>query len=148
MNKLFELTIVRKKLVIKKLKKITVNDLIPVRETLNSIDFIFGNEDKWEYKQLYVGWLGTTKVRLDGADEILKFMEANKDKINFDSVDRAFISDITRVFHVNVNSKEKKTIVNMDKEDFAKEEKKKFLVSIEEAIDNLNEIAQMMGGIT
>lgn len=147
MNKLFELTIVRKKLVIKMLKRITIDDLIPVRETLNSIDFIFGNEDKWEYKKLNVGWIGTTKVRLDGADELLKFMEANKDKINFDSVDRAFISDIAKVFHINVNGKEKKTVVNMDKEDFAKEEKKKFLVSIEEAIDNLNEIAQMMGDI-
>lgn len=147
MNKLFELTIVRKKLVIKMLKKITVNDLIPVRETLNSIDFIFGNEDKWEYKQLYVGWMGTTKVRLDGADEILKFMEDNKDKISFDSVDRAFISDITKVSHINVFGKDKATVMKMDKDESANFGKDKILTSIEEAIDNLNEIAQMMGDI-
>ena len=147
MNKLFELTIVRKKLVIKMLKKITVNDLIPVRETLNSIDFIFGNEDKWEYKKLNVGWIGTTKVRLDGADELLKFIEDHRMDIELSPPDRAFISDITKVFYINVCGKDKKIVVDMEKENFAKEEKKKILLKVDEAINNLNELAETMGDI-
>ena len=122
MNKLFELTIVRKKLVIKMLKKITVNDLIPVRETLNSIDFIFG---KWEYKKLNVGWIGTTKVRLDGADELLKFIEDHRMDIELSPPDRAFISDITKVFYINVCGKDKKIVVDMEKEIFPKKNYKK-----------------------
>lgn len=148
MNKLFELSIVRRKIVIKKLKEITINELIPVRETLNSIDFIFGNEDKWEYHKESKGYVGVTKVRLDGAEVLLKFIEENKDNIRLDSVDRSYLNDLTRVHAMVVEGKTERELRDLDKTYLLQIEKSKIIESLKFAIEMVNEIAAMMGEIT
>ena len=147
MQAIFNLTIVRKKLVIEKTREITLNDLLPVRETLNSIDFIFGNDDKWEYSKLSKTWQAVTKVRLQDADKILQFVEENKDKLRLDSIDNTLLSDLTRVFKIQVEAKNEREVKRIDKDALSKDKKVKILKSIEDSIDTINSLAETMGGI-
>jgi len=147
MQAIFNLTIVRKKLVIEKTREITPNDLLPVRETLNSIDFIFGNDDKWEYSKLSKTWQAVTKVRLQDADKILQFVEENKDKLRLDSIDNTLLSDLTRVFKIQVEAKNEREVKRIDKDALSKDKKVKILKSIEDSIDTINSLAETMGGI-
>lgn len=147
MKTIFDFSIVRKKLVIKKTREITLNDLLPVRETLNSIDFIFGDDDKWEYAKLSKSWQATTKVRLQDADKILKFVEENKDNLRMDSIDNTLLTDLTRVFKIQVEAKNEREVKRIDKDDLSKERKLKILKALEESIETINNLAETMGDI-
>ena len=147
MNELFELTIVRKKLVIKSLKEITTDDLVPVRETLNSIDFILGNEDKWEYTKIKNGWQAITKIRLSCSKEILKFVEDNKDKLRIDSIDRVFLTDLTKVFRITRIGKSKQEINELDLNSIILGNKNRIIKKINETVSNINDLAKTMGDI-
>ncbi len=147
MKTIFEFSIVRKKLVVKKTREITLNDLLPVRETLNSIDFIFGDDDKWEYAKLSKSWQATTKVRLQDADKLLKFVEENKDNLRLDSIDNTLLTDLTRVFKIQVEAKNEREVKRIDKDELSKERKLKILKSIEESIETINNLAETMGDI-
>ena len=146
-NQLYDLSIVRSKLVIKQLREITLHDLVAVRETLNSIDFILGDDDAWEYDKLSRGWRATTKVRLFSSEEIMSFLKDNKDKIQLSSIDHAFITDLTQVYKVEVEGKSEQEIRVENKDKLSDHFKKDTLESINEAVGNINMLADTMGDI-
>jgi len=147
MNALYELTIERKKLVIKQLRDINVHDLVAVRETLNSIDFILGDDDQWEYKKGSNEWIATTKVRLHASEQILKFIEANKDKIVLDSIDNVFLTDLTKVHRITRHGKSEKELRSMNLDEVVAGNKQRITKKINEAVANINMLAETMGGI-
>ena len=148
-NKLYDLSIVRKKLVIKQLREITPKDLIPVRETLNSIDFIMGDDDVWEYVTDGTGCTASTKLRLYNSEEIINFLKDNNDstKLSLHSVDHAFITDITQVYKITRVGKTKKEIQELDLDEIIAGNKRRICKLITEAIENINSLAEAMGAI-
>jgi len=147
MNALFELTIVKSKLIIKQLRAINIYDLVPVRETLNSIDFILDDDDQWDYAKLPKICVATTKVRVQDADKIEKFIQDNKSKIRLDAIDSTFLSDLLKVHKIKIKGKTEDDLKLKDKESFADTEKEKILLKIKETIININNLAETMGGI-
>jgi len=147
MKPLFNLTIVRKKLVIEQLREITIHDIVPVRETLNSIDFILGDDNSWKYKKVSKGWIGTTKVRLFYSEDIIKFIEDNKDKLRIDPIDRAYITDLTKVFKITRTGKSEKEIKKLDLDAIILGNKNRIIKLLNEAVSDINDIAETMGGI-
>jgi len=147
MSELFQLTIIRKKLVITLQREITIHDLVPVRETLNSIDFILGDDDLWDYIKLSKGWLATVKFRFYYADQILNFIKENKDKLAMDSIDQAYVSDLTKTYRIELERRKEKEIKDMDKDAFAEKCKEHILAKFTETMDYLNALAETMGGI-
>lgn len=148
MNALYNLTIVRKKLVIEQLREITLHDIVPVRETLNSIDFILGDDDKWEYEKMQKGWKAITKVRLHQSEEIIKFVENNKDKLRLDSIDKAFLRDITQVYRIDRTGKSKQDIQkSYDLDAIVLGNKERIIRKINEAVKDINDLAETMGDI-
>ena len=147
MNALYNLTIERRKLVIEPLREINKHDLVAVRETLNSIDFIMGDTDQWEYKQGLNEWVGTTKVRLHASEQILKFIEDNKDKLVMDSIDRTFLTDLTQVYKITRHGKSEKDIKSMNLDEIVTGNKKRITKKLNEAVENINELAETMGEI-
>jgi len=147
MNALYELTIERKKLVVKQLREITTHDLVAVRETLNSIDFIMGDDDMWEYKKGSNEWIATTKVRLHASEQILKFIEDNKDKLVIDSIDTAFLTDLTKVHRITRHGKSEQELRSMNLDEVVAGNKKRITKLINETVVNINELAETMGGI-
>lgn len=147
MNALYNLTIERKKLVIEPLREINNHDLVAVRETLNSIDFIMGDTDIWEYKQGLNEWVGTTKVRLHASEQILKFIEDNKDKLVLDSIDQTFLTDLTQVYKITRHGKSEQDIKKMNLDEIVAGNKKRIIGKLNEAVSDLNELAETMGDI-
>jgi len=147
MNTLYELSIVRSKLVIKQLREITIHDLVAVREVLNSIDFILGDDDKWDYAKLAKSWKATTKVRLYYADQIIQFIKDNKHNLRLDSIDQTFLMDITKAHKIELEGKTELELKRMDKDSLAKQTKENILKQIDETVVNLNELAETMGDI-
>ena len=148
-NQLYDLSIVRKKLVIKQLREITEHDLVPVRETLNSIDFIMGDDDYWEYADLPKGSKATTKVRLYYSEEIIQFLKDNNDstKLVMDSIDHTFITELTQVYKIELEGKSEGELRSRDKDTYAKDYKESVMTKIKEATDNINMLAETMGEI-
>jgi len=147
MNTLYELSIVRSKLVIKQLREITIHDLVAVRETLNSIDFILGDDDKWDYSNLGKSWMATTKVRIYYADQILQFVKENKDKLRLDSIDHSYLSSLTKAHLIEIEGKTEQELKVMDKESLSEQTKEKILKQLDETVAILNELAETMGEI-
>jgi len=147
MNALYELSIVRRKLVIKQLREITLHDLVAVRETLNSIDFIMGNDDLWEYNSDSSGCRATTKVRLYYSEEIWKFINANLDKMVMDSIDQAFLTDLTQVHKITRMGKSEQEVKSMNLDKVVSGNKKRIMEKINQAVLDLNELAKTMGDI-
>ena len=145
--KLYDLEIIRTKLMLKPLREITLHDIVPVRETLQSIDFILGNDDKWEYARMQKGWRATTKVRLYESKEILKFIEENKDKLRLDSIDHAFLTDLTKVYKIVIDGTSEQALRSLNKEEISNEKKNEILEQLRETVTNLNSIAKTMGDI-
>jgi len=145
--KLYNLTIVRKKLVIEQLREVTPHDLVPVRETLNSIDFILGDSDKWDYKQDSQGMVATTKLRLHASEEILKFIEDNKDKLVMDSIDRVYLTDLTKVYKIDRHGKTKKEIQSLDLDKVVEGNKQRIIRKLNETVQDINDLAETMGAI-
>ena len=96
---------------------------------------------------MYQGWLAVTKVRLDGVDELEKFIKEHAEELRLDSVDRAYLADITKVYSVTMSANSKKTLVDADKDNHLEIEKVKVLKSIEDGIENINLLAETMGDI-
>lgn len=148
MNALFELTIERKKLVIKQLREVTIHDLVPVRETLNSIDFILGDDDHWEYSELQQCYEATTKFRLYFSEQILKFVKDNKNKLKMNSIDQVFLTDLTKVYKIEIELDDMRELKRMDKDSIARQLKQEvYLDKIKEAVTNINDLASTMGEI-
>jgi len=147
MNTLYELSIVRSKLVIKQLREITLHDLVAVRETLNSIDFILGDDDKWDYAQLPKSWKATTKVRLYYADQILQFLKDNKGSIKLESIDQTFLIDLTKAHKIEIEGKTEQELKAMDKDKLSSKTKENILKELDQTVANLNELAETMGEI-
>lgn len=147
MDSLYELTIVRKKLVVTQLREMTPHDLVGVRETLNSIDFIMGDDDIWDYTKDSTGCRATTKVRLHDSEKILNFIKDNKDKLVVDSIDQAFLTDITQVYKITRTGKTEAEVKSMDLDSIVAGNKKRIKQKINDAVININELAETMGGI-
>jgi len=147
MGTLLELNIVRKKLVIKKLREITVDDFVPVREVLQSIDFILGNDSKWEYTKINRGYKAITKLAIIDAKEIVKFIEDNKDKMVMDSIDRAFLTDVTQAYRLEMEGRSEKELRNLPKDGNVEIFKEDILATVNQAIGNINMLAETMGDI-
>ena len=147
MNDLFNLKVVRSKLVIEQVRDITTSDLVPVRETLNSIDFILGNDDSWEYKSDSKGCVATSKIRLFNSKEILQFIEENKDQLNLRSIDLNYLSDLTQVFKIVQGGASESEIKKMDLEAISREKKEEIVNFINQVVEEVNLLAQTMGDI-
>lgn len=147
MNALYELTIVRTKLVITQLREMTPHDLVGVRETLNSIDFIMGDDDIWDYKTDSKGCRAITKLRLQESENILNFIKENKDKLMMDSIDQAFLTDITQVYKIDRSGKTKQEVKSIDLNAVVEGNKRRITQKINDAVANINALAETMGGI-
>ena len=147
MKPLFDLSIQRKKLVITLLREIDLNDLVPVREVLNSIDFILGDDDKWEYVQRGNNWKAVIKIRLQDAQQILDFVEKNKDNLKLSSIDETIIADIVSVQRTSFIGKTKQSLQDKDKEEVLNNFKESLMIKFNDAINTINNIAKTERGI-
>ena len=93
------------------------------------------------------GGRATTKVRLYESKEILKFIEENKDKLRLDSIDHAFLTDLTKVYKIVIDGTSEQALRSLNKEEISNEKKNEILEQLRETVTNLNSIAKTMGDI-
>ena len=144
---IFNLSIKRKKLILELNKEITIDHLLPVKEELNSIFFILDDDEIWEYKKLEKSWIAVVKIRLEDAEEVLKFTNENKKDLVLDSIDQTFLVDLTRVYQVEIERTKEQDLKDMDKEQLSIQIKTQILKQIKETIVSLNNLAEIMGDI-